>query len=278
MATDPSSASDWASYARINAAKRWERPSAEMGRGATQAIVDFAQAQPGMRVLDVACGTGAPALQVARRVAPGGHVTATDLSPGPLQIAAQRARDRNLTNICFEVADVHRLQFPDETFDLVTSRLGVMFFADLPCALREIRRVLKPGGRVAVLSWGPMEQPYFQATGMIIMRHLGGDLPTAAKQVFKFGERGTLAAAFAAAGFRDVREELHTVPWVWTSSIAELWQYFQAVTIPFRPLLEQVQPEQRDAITRDVHAAFACFWDGEKVNMTADFMLASGVR
>ena len=278
MATKPPKSSDWATHARMNAANRWERPSAEMGRGATQAIVDFARPQPGMKALDVASGTGAPALQVARRVAPDGHVTATDLSPAPLKIAAQRARDRSLTNISFEVADVHHLQFPDENFDLVTSRLGVMFFADLARALSEIRRVLKPGGRVAILAWGPMEQPYFQATSMILMRHIGGDLPPAAKRVFKFGERGTLAAALTAAGFRDVHEELRTVPWVWHGPIDELWQYYQAVTIPFRPVLEQIRPEQMEPITRDVHAAFSRFWDGAKVSMTADFVLASGVR
>ena len=278
MSTNPPSSSDWATYARMNAATRWERPSAEMGRGATEAIVSLAQAHPGMHVLDVASGTGAPALQIARAVAPTGTVIATDLSPEPLKIAAERARERGLTNISFKIADVHQLPFPDAGFDLVTSRLGVMFFSDLPGALSEIRRVLKPGGRVAILAWGPMEQPYFQATGMIIMQHIGGELPPAARQVFKFGERGALAAALTAAGFREVEEELRTVPWVWPGTVDELWQYYQAVTIPFRPVLEQIRPEQMEPITRAVHAAFSRYWDGEKVNMTADFVLASGVR
>src|SRR5207248_65332 len=151
--------SDWATHARMNAATRWERPSADMGRGATDAIVALAQPRPGMSVLDVASGTGAPGLQIARAVAPTGHVTATDLNAEPLKIAAERARERSLTNISFEVADAHRLQFADASFDLVTSRCGVMFFSDLPRALSEIRRVLKPGGRVALLAWGPLDQP-----------------------------------------------------------------------------------------------------------------------
>ncbi len=269
---------DWATHARMNAATRWERPSAEMGRGATDAIVALAQPRPGMCVLDVASGTGAPSLQIARAVAPTGRVTATDLSPEPLKIAAERARERGLTNIDFQVADVHQLPFPDASFDLVTSRLGVMFLSDLPRALAEMRRVLKPGGRVALLAWGPLDQPYFQSTGRVIMRHTGAALPDAAQQIFRFGERGTLAAALTAAGFRDVNEELRTVPWVWTASIEELWEYFQAATIPFRPLFEKIRPEQVEPITCDVHAAFSRFWDGEKVNMTADFVLASAIR
>jgi len=262
----------------MNAATRWERPSADMGRGATDAIVALAQPRPGMSVLDVASGTGAPGLQIARAVAPSGRVTATDLNAEPLKIAAERARERSLTNICFEVADVHRLAFADASFDLVTSRCGVMFFSDLPRALSEMRRVLKPGGRVALLAWGPLNQPYFQSTGQIILRHTGAPLPPAAQQIFRFGEPGTLAAALTAAGFHDVTEELRTVPWVWTASIEELWEYFQAATVPFRPLLDQVRPDQLEPIKREVHAAFARFWDGEKVNMTADFVLASAVR
>lgn len=262
----------------MNAAKRWERPSAEMGRAATDAIVDLAQPRPGLRVLDVASGTGAPALQLARRVVPDGHVTATDRSPEPLNIAAERARERGLTNISFKVADVHKLPFEDAGFDLVTSRLGVMFFADFPRALSEIRRVLKPGGRVALLAWGPLDQPYFNSTGVIVMRHTGATLPAAAHQIVKFGERGTLSAALTAAGFHEVKEELRTVPWVWTSTIEDLWEYFQAATVPFRSLFDQIRPEQREPITRDVCAAFARYWDGEKVNLTADFVLASGIR
>ncbi|MFI5112863.1 MAG: class I SAM-dependent methyltransferase [Terriglobales bacterium] len=278
MPNNPSPSHDWVTHARMNAATRWERPSAEMGRGATEAIVALAHPQPGMRVLDVASGTGAPSLQIARAVAPTGHVTATDSSPEPLKIAAERARQRGLTNINFEVADVHHLSFPDASFDLVTSRCAVMFFSDLPRALAEMRRVLKPGGRVALLAWGPLDQPYFQSTGHVIMRHTGATLPPAAQQIVKFGERGTLAAALTAAGFRDVQEELRTVPWVWPASIEELWEYFQVATVPFRALLDQVRPEQVEPITREVHAAFSRFWDGEKVNMTADFVLASAVR
>ncbi len=282
--TTNSTTPDWATHARMNAAKRWERPSAEMGRGATSAIVDFAQPRPGMRVLDVASGTGAPSLQLARRVLPSGHVMATDLSPEPLKIAAERAQERGLTDIEFKVADVHQLPFDDASFDLVTSRLGVMFFSDLPRALGEIRRVLKRGGRVAMLAWGPIEQPYFDCTGAIIMRHTGLTLPPSAQQIFRFGKQGALAAALQSAGFHDVEEELRTVPWPWTSSseeksaIEDLWQYFQAATVPFRPLLDQIRPDQLEAITRDVYAAFQRFWDGETVNLTADFVLGRGKR
>ncbi len=276
MATNRSS--DWATHARMNAAKRWERPSAEMGRAATEAIVALAQPRPGMAVLDVASGTGAPSLQIARAIAPSGHVTATDISPEPLKIAAERARQRGLSNVSFETADVHALPYPDESFHLVTSRMSAMFFSDLPRALGEMRRVLRPGGRAALMVWGPVEQPYFDCTAAVIMRHTGAPLPASATNMFRLARPGTLKAALERAGFRDAAEELRTVPWPWTASIEDLWEYFQAATIPFRPLVEQIPADKRDLITREVHAAFARYWDGQKVNLTANFVLASGVR
>src|ERR1041385_1691174 len=141
---------NWAEHARMQAAKQWERASAEMGKNVTDALVEYANPQPGEHVLDVACGTGAPSLKVARRVGPSGNVVATDLSDEPLKIAAERARERRLNNIRFERADVHQLPYPDSFFDLITCRFGAMFFKDLPQALSEMKRVLKPGGRVAL--------------------------------------------------------------------------------------------------------------------------------
>jgi ubiquinone/menaquinone biosynthesis C-methylase UbiE len=237
----------------MQAAQRWERASAEMGKHVTNALVEYADPQPGERVLDVACGTGAPSLKVARRVGASGSVLATD---------------------CSEEADVHALPYGEDEFDLVTCRFGVMFFADLPRALREMLRVLKPGGRTAFAAWGAFHQPYFQATAGVVLRHTGATLPPNAALMFKFGERGSLARELAAAGFAGPRDEIHTVPWVWTESVAELWAYFQAVTVPLRPVLEGAKG--RPEIEREVLAELGKYADGEKVNLTAEIVLAGG--
>lgn len=278
MKTDDSTGSNWGSGTRVAAAQRWERPSAEMGRYATEALVDFARPRPGMQVLDVAAGSGAPALNIARRIGPAGHVIATDIMADPLLVASERARQRGLTNVSFQRADVQALPFPDEQFDLVTCRFGVMFFPDLPRALGEMRRVLRPGGGVALLAWGPFEQSYFECTAAVVMRHTGAALPASAQAMFKFAPPGTLAAALRQAGFHDAQDEIRSVAWNWPDSAGELWEYFQAVTIPFRPLFDQVRPDQREAITREVHAALQGFWDGKQVSLTARVVLASGTR
>jgi ubiquinone/menaquinone biosynthesis C-methylase UbiE len=270
--------SNWGNDARTAAAQRWEHASAEMGRAVTEALVEAADPRPGMRALDVACGTGAPALQVARRVTPRGWVNAIDIASEPLAIAALRARERGLSNVRFERADAHQLPFAEGEFDLVTSRFGVMFFSDPGRALGEMGRVLRPGGRAAIAAWGPFEQPYFEATAKVVMRYTGLPLPPPAARMFQFGAPGSLSRALTSAGFRQAGEELRLVPWVWPDTPEELWAYFRAVTVPFRPLLEAIPAEQRAAVDGAVYAALERHRDGPRVNLTAEIVIATAIK
>jgi ubiquinone/menaquinone biosynthesis C-methylase UbiE len=241
--------SDWNSFARVNASQRWRKPSALMGRAMTETIVAEANIVPNLRVLDVASGTGEPAISIAAALAGTGMVTGTDISAEPLAIGEQRARERNLTNIRFRVADVHALPFPDNSFERVTSRLGVMFFADLGKALGELHRVLSEGGRVSLLAWGPIQQPYFECTVGTVLRMLpDAKVPAPAATMFKFGAPGTLAGALREAGFQDVDERQRDIPWNWPGTPEEFWSYFQEVTVPFKPLLQSISDEARESI------------------------------
>ena len=152
------SASNWGDSYRLVASEKWKQKSAAMGRDVTQALVEYADPKPGMRVLDVASGTGEPAITIASRLKAAGEVVATDLSTELLAIAEERARQRKLMNFSAQQADAHQLPFPDKTFDLATSRFGVMFFANVERAFSELRRVLKPGARACFAAWGPFEQ------------------------------------------------------------------------------------------------------------------------
>lgn len=270
---------DWSTRARAMASEKWRQQSAVMGSELTQAVVAAAQPQPGMRVLDVASGTGEPALSLAEKVGPGGHVTATDVSETSLAIAARRAQKRGLANLSFRPADVHQLPFPEASFNLVTSRCGVMFFADLPRALAELRRVLNPDGRLAMLAWGPFEQPYFAATAGTVLKMVpGAQLPGSVRAMFRFGQPGLLAAALTQAGFHQVEENFHHLPWIWPGAVEDLWEYFQEVTVPFRPLLESIPPERRPEVDAAVHQNLSRFYDGQQVSFTATVVIATAVR
>jgi SAM-dependent methyltransferase len=248
-----------------------------MGQPVTDALVEFAQPAIGMQVLDLASGTGEPAISLASSVGEHGHVTALDLSADLLEIAAQRARNRGLKNFTTQQADAHSLPFPDNSFDLATSRFGVMFFRDPVLALRELRRVLRPGARACFLAWGPFAQPYWQSMMGVVHRHVGGPLlQPGAPDPFRFAAPGSLTEILRSAGFSAVEEDTKPLPWVWPGPVEEVWEYAQAVAVPFRAMLERVPAEKWPQIHADVHAAVRQYSDGEKIAFGASVVLASG--
>jgi SAM-dependent methyltransferase len=277
MTLHSDSAPDWGTQYRLVASEKWKAKSAAMGQPVTDALVEYAQPVPGMNVLDLASGTGEPAISLASRVGAQGHVTALDLSAGLLEIAAKRAEARGLTNFATHQGDAHNLPFPDNSFDLATSRFGVMFFDDPAGALRELRRALRPGARACFLAWGTFDQPYWQSMMGVVHRHVGGLLlKPDGPDPFKFGEPGRLSEVFRSAGFSEVEEETRTLPWIWSGPVEELWEYAQSVSVPFRPLLDRVPAERWPQVHAAVHEEVRRFFDGEKVVFGASVVFASG--
>ena len=269
--------SKWSASYRLIAAEKWKAKSAAMGRGVTDALVQYANPQPGMKVLDLASGTGEPAITLASKVGGEGHVTALDLSAELLQIADQRAQARELKNFSTRQGDVHDLPFRDHSFDLITCRFGVMFFDDSLKSLQEACRVLKPGGRACFLAWGPFEQPYWSSTMAVAHKYAGGPLMAAGgADMFRFAAPGSLSAALKQAGFAEIEEDTRTLPWTWPGPVEEVWEYAQAVSTPFRPLLDRVPPDQWDAMNAAVHRAIRQYVNGDKVEFGVVVVMASG--
>jgi SAM-dependent methyltransferase len=152
---------EWTNGDTVAAWARWHPKIVAQQVNMRDALIQHARLEPRMRVLDLACGTGDPALEIARRVGPNGRITATDLSSEMLDECRKNASAAGITNVEFAVADAEHLQFDQESFDRVTSRLGVMYFVDVQRALAGIKRVLVPEGIVALQVWGPPdESPY----------------------------------------------------------------------------------------------------------------------
>jgi SAM-dependent methyltransferase len=149
----------------------------------------------GDRVLDVACGTGELSRVVAEAVGPAGSVTGLDLDPGMLAIAA-----RSAPGIAWHRGIAERLPFRDATFDAVVSQFGLMFFQDRPRALREMWRVLRPGGRMAVAVWASLaETPAYAAEADLVERMAGSEAANVLRSPFVLGDRAMLERTFAAA-------------------------------------------------------------------------------
>lgn len=117
-------------------------------------LLEYADIAPGERVLDIACGTGLVTLTAADATGPDGSVVGVDVSGQMVDAARQRAHARQLGNVRFRRMDAESLDLPDAHFDVALCALGLMYAPDPLRALREMRRVLRPGGRLVVAVWG----------------------------------------------------------------------------------------------------------------------------
>jgi SAM-dependent methyltransferase len=199
------------------AAEAWHRwgPTLRSWLGpATERMLDLAGVVSGCRVLDVAAGAGDQTLQAAARVGPGGSVLATDLSPAILAFAAAEAKRAGHSNVATRVMDGERLELTDGSFDVVISRVGLIYFPDQQKALGEMRRVLVPGGRVAAIVYGAAERNGFFSVPVSIIRRLATLGPPLPGQPgpFSLGGAGVAEETLRRAGFREVKAETVTAP------------------------------------------------------------------
>jgi len=215
----------------------------------------------------------------AERVGPQGQVTALDLSADLLAIAAVRGKDRGLQNISFHEADAQKLPFPDQSFDLATSRFGVMFFDDIDKALRELHRVLRPGAKACFAVWDTFEQPYFQSTIGIVVRHVGEPaISPGGQNPFRFAVPGRLSSVLGNAGFSAIEEKVVTLPWPWPGPPEELWEQTKAVSAPFRSLLDRVPTQKWPEINAEVIAAIRTYADNDCIRFEVTVRMVSGTK
>jgi SAM-dependent methyltransferase len=164
-------------------------------------VAEAAGIRPGDRVLDVACGTGVLTREAARRAGPKGAVTGLDLSPEMLEVA-----ERLGPELRWQQGSADALPFADQSFDAVVSQFGLMFFPDPVAGLREMRRVLVPGGRLAVAVWGSLDDtPAYAAEVELVERLAGKEAGDALRAPFVLGDPKRMAQLCAAAGIKGAR-------------------------------------------------------------------------
>lgn len=269
---------NWTSDPTIAAWRRWHAKIAIQQRKVTAALIDAAGIAEGQGVLDLATGSGEPALTIARAVGGTGRVVGTDVSEGMLDVARENARNAGLENITFVACDAERLPFESASFDSVTSRMGVMFFIDLERSLAEVRRVLRPGGRAAFAAWGPLlDATMFSACLEPFARRASPpDPPPDAPHPLRFATEGTLSQALRAAGFNDVAESTRVLAAPWSGPPEEQWEAFCELASP--PYVDEMPEPHKSQATAEVMETLRSLYDGSAVQTRAAVVIASATR
>ncbi len=171
--------------------------------------------RPGERVLDVACGTGITALDAASRVLPGGEVVGIDLSARMIGLARKRAMREHCTNISFERADAEQLRLADNSFDAVLCALGLMYMPAPERAVLEMRRVLRPAGRIILAVWGERSRCGWAELFSIIDAEVASDV---CPLFFRLGQGDALQRVCLDAGFHVTAHSRISEPLVYSDN------------------------------------------------------------
>jgi ubiquinone/menaquinone biosynthesis C-methylase UbiE len=278
-ARPPSTADVWTSDQRTAELRRSADRTARSTVEETNLLLAAAELEPGLQVLDLACGPGDPTLAIAQRLGPEGRVTGADLSEGAVQVARERAERAGLSNVTFRTARAESLPFPDGSFDRVTCRFGAMFFEDIAHAAREMYRVLVPGGRIALMVWASADQPWYRATVGVILEHIGlRELPPEQAVPFRFASEGPLEGALSDAGFRDVRAETRTVEWKPEGDPEQLRDVWRSGSVFFRPLLERLPDGDRSPAWDEITERLRDFYDGREIRIPQVVRVVTATR
>lgn len=226
----------------------------------TRQMLDLAGIQPGQRILDIAAGAGEPAVSAAERVGPGGYVLATDISEGIVELALQVARERGLLQIEARAMDGEKLDLPDASFDAVLCRLGLMYMPQPVTALREWRRAVRAGGRVAVVCFSTPDRNSWGALPASIIRRRAQLPPPVAGQPgpFSLGAPGVLEGVFRQAGFAD--PEVRTVPVPHrTASSADYVRVAREAFGGFNAMMAHLPAQDRESVWDEVEGSMRGF-------------------
>ncbi|HLF83036.1 MAG TPA: class I SAM-dependent methyltransferase [Blastocatellia bacterium] len=247
----------------------------------TSALIEAAAIEEGGdSVLDVAGGSGEPSITIAEAVGPSASVIFTDAVAEMVVASRSQARHRRLTNIEFTQCVGEALPFSTGTFDVVVCRLGVMLFPDPAAAIREMLRVVKPAGRVALAVWNARDSnPFFYVVANIVSRYVESppedpDAPGA----FRFAGSGKLAGLLRDAGAIEVTERLLKFSIDAPLEPKQFWEVRTELSDTLRAKVAALSSEQVARMAQEVEEAGRAFYDAGRMRFPAEVLIVSGRR
>jgi SAM-dependent methyltransferase len=263
------SAMDAEAY-RADSRERWEAAAPGWGRyrediqrdamEVSRWMLDAARLQPGHTVLELAAGTGELGLMAAELVAPGGRAIITDGAEAMVELARERTKEVGAANVEVRAMEAEWIDLPAASVDAVLSRWGYMLLADPEAALRETRRVLRPGGRVALAAWDAAEHnPWLTRIGRVMVeRGLMEQVAPGAPGPLAFGEPGRIEDLLDAAGFDDV--EVDALDFAFhAASLEDWWEHAVGTSGRIAGIVQGLSPAEHYAVRDAVDAAYAEF-------------------
>jgi ubiquinone/menaquinone biosynthesis C-methylase UbiE len=218
--------------------------------------MEVADVRPGERVLDVGCGCGETSFELARRVGASGFVTGVDISRLLIEAARQLANRSKVSNVRFEAADAQTFSLPAQSFDLVFSRFGIMFFDDPEAAFSNLRKALRPGGRLSFVCWpAPRENQFMTIPIAAASRHIELPQPSdpEAPGPFALADKERIKRILSGAGFGEI-ETRRVIEKVGGATLDESARMLLELG-PLNSILDEHDDKTRRAIFEDIRGA-----------------------
>jgi ubiquinone/menaquinone biosynthesis C-methylase UbiE len=261
----------------------WEKHRAtirEMFAPVTQALIEAALIARGSAVIDLATGPGEPALTVAEFVGTAGKVLGIDPVPEMVEAARREANRRGLSNAAFAVAQAEALPAEAGSFDAAVSRFGVMFFPVPVNGIREMLRVLKPGGKIALAVWHFAERnPFHYILSRIVERYVASPPPMEdAPDAFRYARPGKLRAIVSEAGAAEVSERVFQFTIRASVSLEEFWTLRTEMSESLRNKLAKLSSDQMAGVKRETLEALRTYSKAGAVSMPAEVLIVAGSK
>lgn len=240
---------------------------------AQKRLLEQSNFQKGEKVLDISCGTGLVTFPIAEAVRSEGEVVGIDLSEGMLEKAAEEAEKNGFSNISFQQMDGEELDLPDDSFDIAINSLGLMYYPNCNKAIREMYRVVKPGGRATALVWGGRNSCGWAGLFPIVDRRVESDV---CPLFFQLGTGNTLAQEFEKAGFGDIKSERFDVSLPYESDEEAIIGAFQggAVALAYRKFDEKTKEEAHTEYIESIQP----YRNGSGYEIPGEFLIVSGYK
>ena len=264
------------------AAEAWHRwhPTLKKWLGpATDLMLNMAEVREGYSVLDIAAGAGEQSITAAEKVGPSGYVLATDLAPKILDFALDLAKEKEINNIETKEMDSENLTLADNSFDTVISRVGLIFFPDQQKALKEMKRVLKPGGFVAAIVYSTADKNQFFSIPVSVIRKRAQLPPPLTGQPgpFSLGAEGVLDDAFKKAGFINVQSKTVSAP-VQMDKAEDCVQFEYESFAALHQMLGGLSNSEKDAAWEEIRIELSKFEDENGFSGPCELVVGVGQK